>query len=482
MSAAFAAVLLLAALAPLAHGAPEAPATAPSQHDLNLAQSHRDDRTNLALYRGNPDVLVLPGLLANRKDKTVTIRAEATALGDDTPIEFFLVPDTSPKDYEALAVCFAKPSDIHKALEFLGMKPGSPVNFGTLRYWPKGERVFMSFAWQDPAGPGKPPVSHRVRAEAMLSDTRTHQALPSAGMVFCGSYSVPLAEDPGRPEYRADWGEPNCVASNYNEPTTVLDLPRQAPQGTVYATQQPNPAYHLAPRQPIEVMLEPEYKDGRKRVRDLTLQVTLPPHAFGTDLSSLHLALSDARGQPLDAGGTTLVHVLAALDKITERGQDPFVTVEWGDTLPIRTLTQFAVLLGSVETQRGIRIEPPGPGQLYYRALLPDERWRDPAMRMGQPWELHVRVQDGRAAGTLVEVRENWDVPDPPRFETKATPVADGQELARALTAHDGDRPRGVLVFIDPGATYGVMMTLLRPALATHNKILVFAEGPPAKP
>jgi hypothetical protein len=364
------------------------------------------------------------------------------------------------------------------------MKAGSPVNYAENRYWPRGERVFMTLAWTDAAADAKTWVhaAHRVRAEEILYDARTHKALASTGLVFCGSYWVPPAPGAREPEYRADFGEPGCIASNYNEPSTVLDLPRQAGQGSVYGSQQPNPAYHLAPRQPLTVILEPEYKDGRKRVCDLALDIALPADAPSSAARALRYTVTDAKGRTLNADGDTFVHALAALGKVAQQGQDPFITVQWGPTLPLRTARQAAAMLGAVEAERGLRVEPPGPGQLYYRALLPDERWRDPAMRMGQPWELHVLVKDGKAAATLVDVHENWDVPNPPQYEMQPMPVADSATLAKTLATRDGDRPRGVVVFIDEGASYGALMGLLGPALATHNKIMVFAETPDAKP
>ena len=43
----------------------------------------------------------------------------------------------------------------------------------------------------------------------------------------------------------ADVYGPNTIASTYNEPATLLDLPRQAAQGDVYSFQFPNPEYAL---------------------------------------------------------------------------------------------------------------------------------------------------------------------------------------------------------------------------------------------
>ena len=62
-----------------------------------------------------------------------------------------------------------------------------------------------------------------------------------------------------------------------------------------------------------------------------------------------------------------------------------------------------------VEGQGGVRVEAPPAGQVYYKAFLPDERWRTRADRPSQPWELRVsRSKDGVWASTLVQILEDW--------------------------------------------------------------------------
>ena len=87
-------------------------------------------------------MLVLPGAAGRpQKSCVVTLWGEATGVSPDAPIEFLLIPTDSGHDYEALTISFAKPSDIHRALAFIGLKPGKSVDYAAYRYWvSKGER------------------------------------------------------------------------------------------------------------------------------------------------------------------------------------------------------------------------------------------------------------------------------------------------------------------------------------------------------
>ncbi len=70
------------------------------------------------LYKKDPHVLVFPGGLAHRQEKWVHVFAKATGLSDKDSVEFVLISETSGYDYESLAISYATPSDIHRALEF----------------------------------------------------------------------------------------------------------------------------------------------------------------------------------------------------------------------------------------------------------------------------------------------------------------------------------------------------------------------------
>jgi hypothetical protein len=438
-------------------------------HDPAAIAARKTYDENLARYRGNPDYLVLPGLLANKKEKWVRLAAKATGITPNDPLEFWLIPPDAGKEYEALAVGLVKPSDVHKALEFIGMRAGRPVDPMANQYWPKGERVFMTFHWDDPpAKEGEKPTPRQARAEQLVIDVRTKKPLPSEGLVFTGSYIIP-SEDGGPDRYAAEAIDPHSIAADFNCRASVLDVPRQAVQGDNYGLQKLNPEYHLAANQPMAVMLEPEYRDGRKRVCDLSLTVSLPPGV--ANIQAGRFVLADARGKTLNAQ-PTLIHALAEFDRLTESGRDPFVTLHVDDQLTLASVRELYTLLSQLDNEKGIRIDAPPPGQLYYRAFFPREQWRDRKKRLGRPWELHLALKDQALAATLIlpadEIDDNNGLGDL-SFEIH-TP----QELAQTLVEKSDRFSRVVYIFAPADLKYGQLMGLIRPALTTHPMMYVF--------
>ncbi|EFK96106.1 secreted protein, partial [sediment metagenome] len=136
-----------------------------------------------ALARTRPHLWVRPGLVADRGTRRVRVYGESTSLNLGDPVEFPLIAEQSGKDYEALAVSFAQPSDVHRALEFIGLRPGAATSPSGLRFWPRGERVRVTFDLIATNGAATP----ICRAESLVTDTRTDAPLPETGFVFCGA-------------------------------------------------------------------------------------------------------------------------------------------------------------------------------------------------------------------------------------------------------------------------------------------------------
>lgn len=462
----------------------------------NGARVRQADATNAALYKGNADVLVLPGLVADRKRQRVEVMAEATGLSSNSIVEFLLISETSEHGYEALFVSFAKPSDIHKALEFIGMKAGAPYNPQQLRMWPKGERVRVSLV-----SPGAGSAAAPVRIERLILDTKTGQTLPEAGFVFTGSLLVPLANGQGA-EYGADAWEPKSVVSIYNEPYSVLDIPRLTRKSDVYGEQVVNPQFPMAKGALRTLALEPEYKDGRKRVRDLVLDV-LPP-APGASVANAAKSVSDSITNQPDAAGPVfrlaeqdgkplgreprLEDVRQALKDLDGKGYDAFVSVRFDPGLRLDSARDAARIVAGLEDKEGMRSEPPGPGQLYFRAFLANEEWRKRENRAGQPWELFLARKGAGLAGklVLVEILEESDWANP-QFKTTEFAVPDAAALGRKL-AEDADarkkagkrvRMPVALVFADPAMTYGPLAEFIRPLLDLSYVVYVFLDEAP---
>lgn len=101
------------------------------------------------------------------------------------------------KSHETLVVFDARPSDIHKALESLGLKPGKPARGEGARA--AGPTVEMSLML--PGFDGKP---RPVPLERMMVDRRTGKPMPPLKWHFTGSTT--RQPDPDKPErvYAAD--------------------------------------------------------------------------------------------------------------------------------------------------------------------------------------------------------------------------------------------------------------------------------------
>jgi len=90
----------------------------PEGHARNKQLAAEAYQTNLKRYANSPSTLVLPGLVADRNPRRVEVMVERTRLGPDSPCEFTVIAETSDHGYEALLIAFAKPSDVHRALQF----------------------------------------------------------------------------------------------------------------------------------------------------------------------------------------------------------------------------------------------------------------------------------------------------------------------------------------------------------------------------
>ena len=426
----------------------------------HIERAYQDD---LKRYAGNANVLVLPGLVADRSRHRVIAQGAATGIGGDEPVEFLLVARNSAHDYEALAIVYANPSDLHRALEFIGMQKGSPVDEKKRRFWPKGERVLVTVT---PSSSG----AYASRLEAFVLDRRTGQTMSEAGLVFCGSFDTPLVgSDSGEKVYYADTYDPNSIASTYNEPTTVLDVPRQASQNGVYGDYTAHPARPLQPGEQIEIRFEPEHTDGTRRVVELSLRVSA-----GGDAAPAFVLSGRTNSAPLAEG--TITDVLRTLSEMPGQGHDPFLDLTFAPDVTLGAARNVAQLLGTIETENGIRMDPPPAGQLYYRALLPSPSFRDREKRLSQPWELHLRIIDGAVAATLVHIKETWtDEKLEPDLEPSEYAVRDPAQLRAQMDQTGGGLPV-ILVYADPDIRHGRLMEFLEPVLETHPIVYVFVE------
>ena len=306
--------------------------------------------------------------------------------------------------------------------------------------------------------------------------------LPNDGFVFVGSVMKKAPNDSaGTNVYAADVFGPNCIVSYFNDPETVLDVPRVASQGSMYDIQHPNPVYSFSTGQLVSVMFEPEYKDGKRRVSDFVLKIAPPPLTAVVAVSNAVIQLTDAAGIS-QMKGARLQDALAVFEEVVKDGRDPFVRVEFDAGLPLSAVRSVCTFLDAINTARGVRIEPPPAGHAYYRAFIPDENLRTQANRSMQPWELRISDTDGKAGGTMVLIEDKVD-----RTTEKWHTVTnrygactpDGIRKVFETKTEDGTQrvgPAYVFVFAPKSMLYGNLVPFLAACLETRPYVHVYLE------
>lgn len=452
----------------LAVGA-EMPADAgQTARDQNLATVRELDARRMEAYGGQPLFMVRPGLLADRTGRVVRVAAESLSLPANSPVEFALVAAASGKDYEAHAVSFATALDIHQALGFIGLTPGRGVNAGNLRFWPRGDRVAVTFHYQEQAGV----KTLHVPAARLTLDTRTGKTLPEEGFAFTGSEWVEGPDPATARVYAADAFSPNSIISHYNEPSTVLDVPRRESQSASYSCKVPNPAFLLPSNQLIEVTFEPYYKDQEAHSFDFTLKVAPGVCTGGAEVA---YTLQDKEGQSV-VTNAPLAGVLDVLGRYAGVGREVYVSFLPEDTLSVASMQKVSRLLDKLDDGGGIRVEPPLPGHPYFRAFIPNEQHRKREERPALTAELILDSGAGGVTGTLVLLEMTWKGgnADPVFIETRRAISGTG-ELVPALLSKE-EAPAVVLVFAPPSMTYGAMRRFVAPLLQRGTILYVFLK------
>ena len=140
----------------------------------------------------------------DKEKKTVTIACKIAPrklpnLSEIYPIEVIaaLPAPKGQKAHETVVTFDAKPSDIHKALESLGLKPGKPAKGeGATAAGPE-VKIFLDL-------PGAGGLNRRLPIEKALVDRKTAKTMPPLKWIFTGS--IAKQPDPNKPEtvYGAD--------------------------------------------------------------------------------------------------------------------------------------------------------------------------------------------------------------------------------------------------------------------------------------
>ncbi|MFT5128048.1 MAG: hypothetical protein ACI8W8_001656, partial [Rhodothermales bacterium] len=356
------------------------------------------------------------GLVADREKRVVDILAVAMGVKGNEPMEFFLV-GANGKDYESMGATVAKPSDIQKALIFIGMTPGRSISFRELAFWPKGDRVNATVAWETETGWSEP-----VRMERMVLDQRSQTHMPENGLVFVGSRYDEVGEPPRR-EFGAD--NTGNIATTYNDPWTVLDVPYKYRQADVYNNLIANPKYPLRSAQKLRIRLQPQLAAGETRVFSGGLTLS----GQEADAQSAIFTMRDAAGETVMNGNFS--EFLTYLQPRVAT-QDIHLGITVGAAMPVAPLRELCSLLRELEKQQILRPEGVA-GHFFYEAFLPEEKWRERTNQASHPVELYLAPTETEAvAGTLVYLEDIYEK-EGKRQELLQWPFANPRELQALL-------------------------------------------------
>lgn len=447
---------------------------------LHRAEVQRQYREHQETWGTDTNRLVRMGLMADRATHRIELEAEMTGIGPEEPLEYVLIADTSGKNYEALAVSHARPSDVHAALQFIGLPEGQSFDPAEHRFWPVGERVRITVQWDEETPEGSRPRSAPI--ENLVMDKPSGQAMAPDGWVFTGA---PVEPAPGGTNrvYTADQGDPGSIISLYNETYTVLDLPRQAAKGQVYETQFPHPDISFTAGQRVTLVMEPADPPGFRRVSHQVLKISPRAGQTGTEPDDLLFALHTPDGQPTSRGDR-LEDVLTALAGLLQDGREPHLSVDLDDRLSLAAAKTICRFLRESEDSGSLRISPPLPGRWYYQAYLPNPAFRERSMRPSQPWEWHLLRHGDAWQVQRIDVHENWSTDgSEPELQVLPLPMQSPEEAAQALLADD--RPlRVLLVFAPPDATCGELRQFLSPLREKFHTLYIFEplDSTPSSP
>src|SRR5262245_18553099 len=143
-------------------------------------------------------------VVVDKEKRTVTIPAKVAPRKIDDPRYKEIYPveviATYPfpkgkKAHETVVTFDVKPSEVHKALESLGLKPGKPAKTNDDKQTGPEVRIFVE------VNPGK--GAKRIPIEQVLVDRKTGKPMPRVKWLFTGSEM--LRPNPDKPEvYGAD--------------------------------------------------------------------------------------------------------------------------------------------------------------------------------------------------------------------------------------------------------------------------------------
>ncbi len=293
---------------------------------------------------------------------SLSFTALATGVEKGTPIEFAFAGADSDRDYETLFLLEEPVDDFCRRLEKAGLPRGKPEDATSCVFWPVGCTLTLF--------PG---------LDTFL-ETRYPDGIDAAPIVYTGGkrLSSGLCD--------AGTNMPMAVFSLYSLSQSPIVFGSHYSQSTVYNC-------HVA---------KSTLKKGARYTFTLSWdEKTMPRH--------VSLTLEPGKG-------ATLLKTLQEASKTSELD----VQVDFAPEVTVAEATAFAKALALVDSRR-VKVNGHAPGRLFFKAFLPEEKWRTRENRLVQPFELTVGDTN-----RLVFVESDWTVEGPdPKLTPKEIPFSE---------------------------------------------------------
>lgn len=124
------------------------------------------------------------------------------------------------KTHEAVVVLDCVPSGLHAGLLALGLREGTPVEFGTDGTYrpPTGDGVEVLVRWFDPAQ-----GLQIARAEDWVWNQVEERAMEHGDWIFAGSFLQEISNDPSQATYAANYVK--SLVTTYHDASSILENP-----------------------------------------------------------------------------------------------------------------------------------------------------------------------------------------------------------------------------------------------------------------
>lgn len=341
------------------------------------------------------------GVVVDATTRSVRLLAEATGVSEGESVEFLAIGPLSDRAYESLLVTVASPTAIVGALDRIGVPRGTPTNPLRARLWPYGEKVSVSLKSIDGGGAAG-------GLATLLKDMRAAEEEPILGspVVWTGGLRDAVGE------LVAATNVPCAVFALYNHAPSLMQLDGLFDQTSTYGRFVAQKTCRLGELFEISVAW-----DGVSRVKDVELVLST----------------------------TNATEAIAALRKSAET-KDMHVRLRFDESVTVDRAASYANAFALLDG-KGVKMNGLAEGQFYFRAFLPDPKWRERASRIFQPFEIHVSEDGSRS---FVFCEEDWSGEgDDPVLRPHTTPFKDWNELPGLIskTGEQGSKVSVLFIF-----------------------------------